>query len=106
AFEHARAFGKERLCMADKSNAMRHAHDLWRSGFDEVRQRYPDVSSEHLYIDALCLKIVQAPEQFQVIVTNNLFGDIVTDLAAALQGGLGMAASANVHASEPDRVAM
>src|SRR5207247_4574376 len=60
----------------------------------------------HMYIDTLCLEMVQAPEQFEVIVTNNLFGDIVTDLAAALQGGLGMAASANVHAKDPSRVAM
>jgi 3-isopropylmalate dehydrogenase len=59
-----------------------------------------------MYIDALCLRLVQTPEHFQVIVTNNLFGDIVTDLAAALQGGLGMAASANVHASDPAALAM
>jgi 3-isopropylmalate dehydrogenase len=92
--------------MADKSNAMRHGHELWLRVFHEVKKRYPDIEGEHVYIDALCLKLVQSPEQFQVIVTNNLFGDIVTDLAAALQGGLGMAASANVHASDASAVAM
>ena len=68
--------------------------------------RYPKIEAVHLYIDALCLEVVRAPEQFEVIVTNNLFGDIVTDLGAALQGGLGMAASANVHAKDRGRVAM
>jgi 3-isopropylmalate dehydrogenase len=106
AFEFARAHGRTRVHMADKSNAMRHAHELWLRVWREVGARYPEIESVHMYIDALCLRMVQAPEQFQVIVTNNLFGDIVTDLAAALQGGLGMAASANVHAVDPSRVAM
>jgi 3-isopropylmalate dehydrogenase len=106
AFEHAKKNGRTRVHMADKSNAMRHAHDLWQRVFREVAQRYPRIESEHMYIDALCLRIVQAPEDFQVVVTNNLFGDIVTDLAAALQGGLGMAASANVHAADAAAVAM
>jgi 3-isopropylmalate dehydrogenase len=85
---------------------MRHGHELWLRVFREVRARYPEIESEHIYIDTLCLKLVQMPEDFQVIVTNNLFGDIVTDLGAALQGGLGMAASANVHASDLSAVAM
>jgi len=106
AFEHALRTGRTRVHMADKSNAMRHAHDLWQRVFEEVRGRYPDIEARHMYIDALCLEMVRAPEQFQVIVTNNLFGDIITDLGAALQGGLGMAASANVHATDPARVAM
>jgi 3-isopropylmalate dehydrogenase len=106
AFEHARRAGKTRVHMADKSNAMRHAHELWLRVFGEVARRYPEITPVHMYVDALCLEIVRTPEQFQVIVTNNLFGDIVTDLAAALQGGLGMAASANVHAKDPSRVAM
>ncbi len=92
--------------MADKSNAMRHAHELWLRVFNEVRAQYPDIEARHVYVDALCLYIIQDPSQFDVIVTNNLFGDIVTDLGAALQGGLGMAASANIHASDPARVAM
>jgi 3-isopropylmalate dehydrogenase len=106
AFEHARRTQRSRVHMADKSNAMRHAHELWLRVFREVAGRYPEIEAVHMYIDALCLEMVQAPEQFEVIVTNNLFGDIVTDLAAALQGGLGMAASANVHAQDPVRVAM
>jgi len=106
AFEYAKATKRTRVHMADKSNAIRHAHDLWQRVFHEVRGRYPGIDGVHMYVDALCLRIVQAPEEFQVIVTNNLFGDIVTDLAAALQGGLGMAASANVHSSDPSRVAM
>jgi 3-isopropylmalate dehydrogenase len=96
-FEHARRHGKKRVHMADKSNAMRHAHELWYRCFFEVAAEYPDIEAKHVYVDALCLYLVQDPSQFQVIVTCNLFGDIVTDLGAALQGGLGMAASANVH---------
>jgi 3-isopropylmalate dehydrogenase len=92
--------------MADKSNAMRHAHELWLRVFDEVRRENPEIDAQHVYIDALALYLVQDPSQFDVIVTNNLFGDIVTDLGAGLQGGLGMAASANVHPADPDRVAL
>ncbi len=106
AFEFARTRGKKRVCMADKSNAMRHAHELWLRVFHEVRAQYPEIESQHLYIDALCLLLIQDPSKFEVVVTNNLFGDIVTDLGAAFQGGLGMAASANIHASEPTRVAL
>jgi 3-isopropylmalate dehydrogenase len=106
AFDYARANGRTRVTMADKSNAMRHAHELWLRVFHELRPQYPEIQSSHVYVDALCLYVIQDPSQFQVIVTNNLFGDIVTDLGAALQGGLGMAASANVHSSEPGRVAL
>jgi 3-isopropylmalate dehydrogenase len=96
-FEYARASGKTRVHMADKSNAMKHAHELWYRVFFEVAKEYPGIEARHVYIDAMCLFMVQDPSQFQVVVTCNLFGDIVTDLGAALQGGLGMAASANVH---------
>jgi 3-isopropylmalate dehydrogenase len=106
AFEHARRTKKKRVAMADKSNAMKLAHELWLRVFTEVGKEYPEIETRHVYVDALCLYLVQDPTQFDVIVTNNLFGDIVTDLGAALQGGLGMAASANVHASDPTRVAM
>jgi 3-isopropylmalate dehydrogenase len=106
AFQWAKANGKKRIHMADKSNAMRHAHELWLRVFDEISREYPGIEASHVYVDALCLYVVQDPSQFEVVVTNNLFGDIVTDLGAALQGGLGMAASANVHASDPGRVAM
>jgi 3-isopropylmalate dehydrogenase len=103
AFEFARAHGRRRLCMADKSNAMTDGHALWQRVFKEVAPQYPDVQSRHLYIDALALLMVQDPSQFDVIVTNNLFGDIVTDLGAALQGGLGVAPSGNLH---PGRTSM
>ncbi len=110
AFEYARAHGRTKVTMADKSNALRYAGELWLRVFGEVKAQYPEIISQHLYVDALCLLMIQDPSQFQVIVTNNLFGDIITDLGAAFQGGLGMAASANLHypASPADtpRVAM
>lgn len=106
AFEHARTNNRQRVTMADKSNAMRHAHELWLRVFNEVKAEYPSIEANHVYVDALCLYLIQNPSQFHVIVTNNLFGDVVTDLGAALQGGLGMAASANIHASDPSRVAL
>jgi len=97
AFEYARSKGRTKVCMSDKSNVMRFAGDLWQRCFKEVAARYPGITMQHLYVDALTLFLVRSPEDFQVIVTNNMFGDIVTDLAAALQGGLGMAASANIN---------
>lgn len=105
-FEHAKTHGKTTVHMADKSNAMRHAHELWYRCFFEVARDYPGISAKHVYVDALAYHLVRDPSAFEVIVTNNLFGDIITDLGAALQGGLGMAASANVHYGDPERVAM
>jgi 3-isopropylmalate dehydrogenase len=103
AFEVARTRSRRLLCMADKSNAMREGHALWQRVFRELSAEYPDVVGRHLYIDALAMLLVQDPRQFDVIVTNNLFGDIITDIGGALQGGLGMAASANLH---PGRTSM
>ena len=103
AFEYAAAHGLTRVCMADKSNAMTHGHALWQRVFHELAPRYPGIESSHLFIDALAMQMIKNPGQFQVIVTNNLFGDIVTDLGAQLQGGLGMAASGNLH---PGRTSM
>ncbi len=97
AFEYARAQGRRSVCMSDKSNAMRHGHDLWQRVFREVGAEYPDIEKTHLYVDVLCMEMVRAPERLDVIVTNNLFGDIVTDLGAAIQGGIGLAASGNLH---------
>ena len=88
---------RSRVLMCDKSNAMTHAGSLWQRTFKEVSAGYPQIKSEHMYVDALCLQMVRDPRSFDVIVTNNMFGDIVTDLAAGLQGGLGMAASGNIH---------
>ncbi len=104
AFAYARRTGRSRVLMSDKSNAMRHAHELWQRVFLEVRRDFPEIESSHLYIDALCLELVRDPSQFQVIVTNNLFGDIVTDLGAALQGGMGVAASVSSNPDDPGRV--
>ena len=104
AFAYARRSGRRRVLMSDKSNAMRHAHELWQRVFQEVRREYSEIEASHLYIDALCLELVRDPSQFQVIVTNNLFGDIVTDLGAALQGGLGVAASVSSNPDHPERV--
>ncbi|MBL8679599.1 MAG: isocitrate/isopropylmalate dehydrogenase family protein [Myxococcales bacterium] len=97
AFDFAKEHGKTRVHMADKSNAMKHAHELWYRAFFELAKEYPGIEARHVYVDALCLYMIQEPENLQVIVTNNLFGDIVTDLGAALQGGLGMAPSGNIN---------
>lgn len=97
AFAYAAAKGRTRVVMADKSNVLIHAHGLWQRVFKAVSADYPGIEATHLYVDNLCLQMVRRPEQFQVIVTSNMFGDIVTDLAAALQGGLGIAASGNIH---------
>jgi 3-isopropylmalate dehydrogenase len=97
AFEYAKAHGLAKVCMADKSNAMTQGHALWQRVFRELSPQYPGIEATHYYIDALAMYMVKDPGQFQVIVTNNLFGDIVTDLGAQLQGGLGMAASGNLH---------
>ena len=105
-FAYAKRHGKKTVHMADTSNAMKHAHELWHRCFFEVAKEFPGIDAKHVYVDALCLYLVQDPRPFEVIVTNNLFGDIVTDLGAGLQGGLGMAASANVHYSDPKRVAL
>src|SRR6187401_1105855 len=103
AFEFATAHGLTKVCMADKSNAMQQGHALWQRVFNEVAPLYPGIEATHYYIDALAMYMVLDPGQFQVIVTNNLFGDIITDLGASLQGGLGLAASGNLH---PGRTSM
>jgi len=97
AFEYAQGKGLRRVCMSDKSNAMTFAHDLWQRVFKQVRQEYPGIDSRHLYIDTLAMEIVRDPRQFDVIVTCNLFGDIISDLGAQLAGGLGLAPSGNIH---------
>jgi 3-isopropylmalate dehydrogenase len=96
AFEWAAARGKSRVTMANKSNAVP-AHRLWDRLFAEVGAAFPAIERDHFYIDALCMQLVKRPEQFEVIVTNNMFGDIISDLAAQLVGGLGIAPSANLH---------
>jgi 3-isopropylmalate dehydrogenase len=97
AFEFAKKTGRKSVCMSDKNNVMRFGGDLWFRTFHEVAEEYPGIEHFHMFVDALTMQMVRAPEMFSVIVTNNMFGDIVTDLGAALQGGLGMAASGNIH---------
>jgi 3-isopropylmalate dehydrogenase len=103
AFELCRARGRARkLTLVDKANAVR-AMDLWTRTFAEVGAEYPDVQREHNYIDAACMYVVKNPEWFDVVVTSNMFGDIFTDLSAMIQGGMGVAASGNLH---PGRVSL
>jgi len=115
AYEWADRHGKQRVTMADKSNVMRYGHSLWQRCFAEVAAEYPKIESSHLFVDALAMQMVRKPELFEVIVTNNMFGDIITDLGAAIAGGMGVAASGNlnpdgtapsmfepVHGSAPD----
>jgi 3-isopropylmalate dehydrogenase len=87
----------KRVTMSDKSNALRFTGDLWQRVFVEVAGRYPQIESEHLYIDALAMALIKEPSRFDVIVTSNMFGDIISDLGAQLQGGLGVAASGNIN---------
>lgn len=113
AFEFARRTGRERVTLADKANAVPHVYGLWRRTFLEVAEGYPDVEAETRYVDALAMELVRDPGRFDVIVTENLLGDILSDLAAGLVGGLGLAPSANldlkgrglyepVHGSAPE----
>lgn len=113
AFEYAERTGRPRVTLADKANAVPHVYGLWRRVFRDVASEYPTIESEERYVDALAMELVRQPERFSVIVTDNLFGDILSDLAAELVGGMGLAPSANyrpggpglyepVHGSAPD----
>jgi 3-isopropylmalate dehydrogenase len=119
AFELARNRGKERpfrglsprdreagivglVTMVAKTNVLTFAHDLWMRTFEEVAADYPDVKTDYNHVDACCMRMVVAPERYDVIATTNMFGDIITDLGAVLQGGMGLAASGNIN---PERTA-
>jgi 3-isopropylmalate dehydrogenase len=102
AFERARLLDRKKVTLVDKANAVP-IQQLWRDVLEEVASEYPDVERDAMYVDAACMWLVQKPEQFSVIVTTNLFGDIITDLGAAICGGLGTGASGNIH---PGRVSM
>ena len=98
AFELARKRNKaKKLTMVDKSNVLTFGHDLWVRTFDAVAAEYPDIQKDHAYVDATCMWMVKNPEWFDVIVTTNMFGDIITDLGAMIQGGMGIAASGNIN---------
>ncbi len=103
AFDWARAHGKKRVLMSDKSNALTYGHDLWQRVFKIVAAGYPDIEASHMYVDALAMQLVKDPTPYEVIVTCNMFGDILSDLGAQIQGGLGLAASANLH---PGRIGL
>lgn len=103
ACEYARKHGIDTVWMSDKSNAMRHAGGLWQRVWKELAREFTDLKLKHMYVDVLAMQLVVKPEMFKVVVTNNLFGDILTDIAAGLVGGLGFAASANVH---PGRIGL
>ena len=96
AFAWAQSHAKRRVTMSDKSNAIP-AHRIWQDKFKAIAREYPQITAEHRYVDALALELVREPQRFEVIVTNNLYGDILSDLGAGLVGGLGIAASANLN---------
>jgi 3-isopropylmalate dehydrogenase len=102
AFARARARARHHLTLVHKHNVLTHAGHLWRRTVESVGREFPDVSTDYLHVDAATIFLVTDPSRFDVIVTDNLFGDIITDLAAAVTGGIGLAASANIN---PDRTA-
>ncbi len=97
AFQFAESRGRDRVTLVDKANVMRYVGDLWRRTFSDVASEYADIEVDEMYVDAMAMDLVRRPERYQVLVTSNLFGDIISDLAAEITGGLGMAPSANVH---------
>jgi len=97
AFERAAATDRRQLTLVHKKNVLTFAGDLWQRTFDEVAEQYPQVSTGYDHIDAACIHFVERPERYDVIVTDNLFGDILTDLGGAVAGGVGYAASANLN---------
>lgn len=99
AYERANARPRKKLTLVHKNNVLVHAGHLWKNIFDRVGQEYPEVSTDYLHVDAATIFFVTQPERFDVIVTDNLFGDILTDLAAAVTGGIGLAASGNINPS-------
>jgi 3-isopropylmalate dehydrogenase len=104
AFDYCQKRGKmKKLTLCGKTNVLTYAFDLWERTFNEVAEEYPDVETDYAHIDALCMWMVKNPEWFDVIVTDNMFGDIITDLGAMIQGGMGVAAGANIN---PDGVSM
>ncbi len=115
AFEYAVKFNRKKVTLVAKTNVLRFAHNLWQRTFDAVRSEYPGIETDYHHVDACCMYMVTKPRIYDVIVTTNMFGDIITDLGAAIQGGMGMAASGNlnparttasmfepVHGSAPD----
>ncbi len=104
AFEYCRRRDREKkLTLCGKTNVLTYAFDLWERTFYEVAREYPDIQVDYAHVDAICMWMVKNPEWFDVIVTDNMFGDIITDLAAMIQGGMGIAAGGNIN---PEGVSM
>ncbi len=103
AFELAKRKGKKRVTSVDKANVLTHIYSLWREVFERVARDYPDIETEFSFVDAICMWFVKNPEWYQVVVTPNMFGDIITDLGAMIQGGMGLAAGGNIN---PEGVSM
>ncbi len=104
AFEYAKKRNKKRkVTLCGKTNVLIYAFDLWERTFNDVSKEYPDVQSDYAHVDAICMWMVKNPEWFDVIVTDNMFGDIITDLGAMIQGGMGIAAGGNIN---PEGVSM
>ena len=104
AFDYCRRRNKrKKLTLCGKTNVLTYAFDLWERVFHEVAREYPDIQTDYAHVDATCMWMVKNPEWFDVIVTDNMFGDIITDLGAMIQGGMGIAAGGNLN---PDGVSM
>src|SRR5436305_10264894 len=97
AFEYARIFNRRKVSLVAKTNVLRFAHNLWLRAFEEVKRDYPGIETDYHHVDACTMYMVTKPKIYDVIVTTNMFGDIITDLGAAIQGGMGMAASGNIN---------
>ena len=97
AFELARKKGKKRVTSVDKANVLTHVYSLWREVFEQVAKDYPEIETEFAFVDAITMWFVKNPEWYQVVVTPNMFGDIITDLGAMIQGGLGLAPGGNIN---------
>jgi 3-isopropylmalate dehydrogenase len=97
AFEYARKFGRKKVTLVAKTNVLRFAHNLWMRAFEEVKGDYKDIETGYDHVDACTMYMVTQPQRYDVVVTTNMFGDIITDLGAAIQGGMGMAASGNIN---------
>ncbi|HEY8666482.1 MAG TPA: 3-isopropylmalate dehydrogenase [Tepidisphaeraceae bacterium] len=97
AFDYAKQFGRKKVTLVAKTNVLRFAHNLWQRAFEDVKADYPAIETDYHHVDACTMYMVTKPKIYDVIVTTNMFGDIITDLGAAIQGGMGMAASGNIN---------
>ena len=99
AFDYARKFGRKKVTLVAKTNVLRYAHNLWLRAFEEIKTDYVGIETSYDHVDACTMYMVTQPQRYDVVVTTNMFGDIITDLGAAIQGGMGMAASGNLNPS-------